>query len=226
MNLGQLKKKIIREFAKSPAKTCTLIALCPVALYFLVPLFLPAKSKVIASQKAQVIAPTANLSATAPLASDTAVPPPRSGPTWGQLNAWIEADARRLPGTVNQLQRDPFQAPVAVVEELPDSDELPVEDLGPPEFAEEAFAALRFKLTGTLLGRQTRSATINGRRYLEGEQVLPAKERIAAAGKRVFVLRQVGARHAILELNGQPFRLELPGNNGITVLRRPVATTN
>lgn len=224
MKLGQLKKKIAKEFAKSPAKTVVLIALCPVALYFVVPLFLPAKPLVDEAQRAKVI--TSNLApATMPLASISALASFSSGPNWQQLNRWMDADGRRKPGLIAADQRSPFQPPAIEVEDTVTVREDPVEEsVAGPAFSREAFAAMGFKLTGTLVGHHSRSATINGRRYLEGAVLTsaPNKPR-SSAGEKAFVLKHVGARHVDLELDGLSFRLELNAtsspSSGITVVR-------
>ncbi|MDP6467343.1 MAG: hypothetical protein QF918_06375 [Pirellulaceae bacterium] len=110
MNLGQLKRKVGREFRKSPAKTVVLIALCPVALYFVVPLFLRGKPKIDEAQRVKVIAPNFS-SSTIPTASIVPVSPVSLGPNWEQLIGWIDADLRRKSGTIAAEQRSPFQAP-------------------------------------------------------------------------------------------------------------------
>jgi hypothetical protein len=223
VNLGQLKKKVAKEFAKSPAKTITLIALCPVALYFIVPLLLPKKPKIDEEQRIKVIA--TDIQPTTTLATGAALVLPVSiGPTWEQLIRWIDADVRRKSGSIATDQRNPFQAPVVAAPDIVEDGGDPPEDtFAPPEFTQETFVALGIKLTGIVLGRHTRSATINGKRYVEGAEVSPIAE-------HVFVLTHVAARMAILELDGAQFRLKLDSSggrdNGITVVRRQASSPN
>jgi hypothetical protein len=229
VKLGQLKRKITKEFAKSPAKTVILIALCPVALYFLVPLCMPAKP-IDEARRAKVITPNFVPSATA-LASTSPVSSFGPGPTWTELNGWIEADRRRMPGTVAMDQRDPFQAPAVSREEGVAVDTIVTEQVTWPTVSQEAFAAMGLKLTGTVMGRNSRSATINGRRYQAGEIVTPmARERSANGSDYVFTLEDIGPLHAILEMDGARFRLELrpmqPVENGITVVRMPANSSH
>jgi len=236
VKLGQFKKKVAKEFAKSPAKTFALIALCPVALYFVVPLFLPKKPTIDEAQRVKVIAPNSKpVMATFATASATVTQLPVSvGPNWEQLNRWIEADARRKSGTIASDQRNPFQAvPVEMerTETVAANDDPPVEPVRPPELTQERFEALGLKLTGTMLGRRSRSATINGRRYVEGAKVSPVDEDgRASADGHVFVLKRVGPHLAILEMQGLQFRLELNAarglGTGITVVRKQRSLPN
>jgi hypothetical protein len=217
VKLGQLKKKVAKEFAKSPAKTITLIALCPVALYFIVPLFLPKKSEIDEAQRIKVIAPDF-VPATTLVMSAAPVLPVNVGPTWEQLIRWIDADLRRKSGTIAADQRNPFQAvPVKVTETVEANDDPREDPVAPPEFTQETFVGLGLKLTGTLLGRHSRSATINGTRYIVGAEVSRSDE-------HVFVLKHVEARLAILEMDGEQFRLKLNASKGlgkgITIVRR------
>lgn len=224
MDLGQLKKKIVREFSKSPAKTVILIALCPVALYFVVPLFLGTKPKVDDAQKAKVIttsiAPSTFLASASPSAP-TAGP---SAPDWRQLIRWIEADWRRTPGTVVAGQRNPFQSPAVEVDRNLTDDAESEKPVDTPAITQEALAAMGFKLTGTLVGRHSRSATINGKRYPEGTLVTPKLGGENAVAEQAVLLKHVGARHVILAAQGVRLRLELDATklpeNGITVVRR------
>ncbi len=232
MNLGQLKKKVSKEFVKSPAKTITLVALCPVALYFIVPLLLPKKPEIDEAQRVKVIAPDVQ-PATAPLSSTTATALPVSvGPNWEQLIRWMDVDVRRKSGTIAADQRNPFQAPpVVVTETVSVIDDPPEETFIPPAFTQENFEALELKLTGTLLGRHSRSATINGRRYVEGARVsrVTVEDR-NSVDEPVFVLKQIGPHMAILELDGLQFRLELNAargfGSGITVVRKQRSLPN
>ena len=216
MKLEQFKKKVIKEFVKSPAKTVVLIALCPVALYFVVPLCLP-KSQVNESQKIKVIASN-DVPAATPLTNVSSPLPLRTGPTWQQLDRWIESDWRRTPATVSASQRNPFQPTViegAAVETVTE----PEPQVVSTAMSQEAFAAMGFKLSGTLVGRKTRSATINGKLFMEGTPVTESEP--------IVLLKHVGMHHAILELNGQPFRLErhaAPSHGAdIKVLRQRVS---
>ena len=231
MELGQLKRKVGREFRKSPAKTVVLIAICPVALYFVVPLFLPGKPKIDDAQRVKVIAPNIN-SFTTPVANIAPVTAVSLGPNWEQLIGWIDADLRRKSGTIAADQRNPFQAPpVDSADNAAVNDDPPDESVDTPTFTQETFDAMGLKLTGTLVGRHSRSATISGRRYAEGATVTATpNERRAIAGEHALVLKQVGPRHAILEIDSVQFRLELdpaqaPGN-GITVVRRQSSSSN
>jgi len=230
VSLGQLKKKVIREFAKSPAKTIILISLCPVALYFIVPLFLPKKSAINESQKVKVIA--ANLDSTSPLVASKATASASSnGPTWQQVNDWIRIDPRREVGAIGMTKRNPFVVSRGEIEEDVEEVEMPQIAVATPAISQEMFAALKLRLTGTLIGSHSRSATINGRRYRVGESVKArAIENNISEDDHRVVLRHVGARHVILEIEDARFRLELQSSplrgQGITVMREANGESN
>lgn len=217
MNLGQLKKKVAKEFSKSPAKTIVLIALCPVALYFVVPLFLPNKSNVDPSLRAQVI--DANVQSKHPQSTTTTTSTSNqteadaagSGATWRQLNALIEADWRRTSGKLTQAERNPFGD---LVEETP---EKPVELKQPeaPVVSQEAFNSLQLRLTGTVVGGKSRWATVNGVRFQEGQEMAASlglnegrNPRDTTSQRVRLVLLLVAPDHAMVEFQGRYFRLD------------------
>src|SRR5687767_10500504 len=117
MSLQKLKRTLHREFTRNPAKSCTLLALLPVAGYFIAPLvwkqFPGTKGSGVAQATQIVVTDVASEAA-------TTIAAPQASARWHEIAKWIEKDARMKPATFASV-RDPFSPMTKTAE--PDDEE-------------------------------------------------------------------------------------------------------
>jgi hypothetical protein len=209
VSLGKLKRSFQREMARSPGKVWTLLALLPVAGYFIVPLIW----KQLPVSKDQ--------SATGPsvAAATVATIPELVGSAtsfrWQEVASWMAQDVRMKSASASEL-RNPFQK-VITPEELARKAELEAKEKiqAAPSLRPED---LGLQLTATIVGQGKRFATINGRLYAEGARVRIGQGVMApAAGsdQEAFVLKTVAKNYVLLERRGKPFRLQIAGSDDV-----------
>ena len=194
-------------------KTATLLALLPVAAYFILPLIwkqIPG-SKESSSQQASFVVPTAiagsgSMAATPQTALQTLQ-------HWQEIAAWIAKDARMKSADAPD-SRNPFQRATKVASvEAPPEQKGNEQNLMPPKLRPEEFG---LQLTVTIIGPAKRMATINGRLYPENATIKvnhgEGSETANATTDQSFVLKTVAKSHVMLERDGQLYRLSLAGN--------------
>ncbi|MFV1967749.1 MAG: hypothetical protein ACC628_20150 [Pirellulaceae bacterium] len=215
MNAAKIKKVVYREFTKSPAKTGFLLAMCPIALYFVVPLLLPEKSPKIKAgtdQRALVVPSDRPpfMPAVETIPTETA-----ARPAWQELLCWTEQDPLMRPAEWQSEWRDPFHAirsePVDDVEEeeetAPEPAAVQVVDKTPED--------LGITLTATVVGPQLRLATINKQTYREHDLIPVEEDSDDSLEPRVreptagFTLLKVDRRSVLLSRNGKEFELSI-----------------
>jgi hypothetical protein len=211
MSLGKLKRTLHREFMRNPAKSATLLALIPVAGYFIAPLLwkqLPFAKGGKPSQPSFVAA------AGAPIAGEpiAAVTGPLSLPRWQDVAEWIIQDKRMRPSTTVSL-RDPFRPTSTSKDDQPG---VEAESTAPaPSAASMRPEDCGLQLTATIVGTTKRLATINGRLYSENALVgidnHPGFSAEPPRADNAFVLKTVAKSHVVLERHGEQFQLRIAG---------------
>lgn len=219
MNRQRLLRILHKEFTRSPGKTAILLAMLPVAAYFIVPLFRSAEPK-----RAKVLLPSAvQLAPPAALTAAIAVPP-GDGDDWRSLYERIQADPYYRPATVTAV-RNPFLFPDRK-EELLLAEESDADEESETQPAPRPPADLR--LTGIVWGQGTRLATINGRTYAESDPIRAGDEGESAeddgeAEVDVWVVAEITRRDVLLARGGTRHRLRLEQPErviGISILDR------
>lgn len=201
VNLAKVKKGLQKELMRNPAKTATLLALLPLAAYFIVPLVWKkdAKTGGNVALAAAIVAPTA-----APFAASNFQP---GIPDWRQTSQWLAQDSRLRPRR-DFGERNPFAGatPPPVEESEPEAVDESVGTAAPVTPAE-----LGLQLSATVIGPRTRLATINGRTYAERAQIR-IKQMAGDDGSQPVLtmeLRSVAKNFVVLEYGGGIYRLPL-----------------
>lgn len=214
MSVSRLQKQLARDLKKSPKKAAALGLLCLVAVYFWAPLVMNYFSGKKPTEKDQaevavVAAAQAPTQAAATAGSAAAAREGLSVP-WKDLVKWMELDRRMMPAAASVGLRMPFGSLESGSQTIDDETLASTR----PGDADATPEQLGLKLSGTMLGGGRRVAVINGRPYAEGRP-------IALSENRVFVLKQVAARHVVLERQGERYELavaddkpSLAGNSG------------
>lgn len=214
MSLSRLKRTLQREFMRNPAKSVTLLALLPVAGYFVGPVIwrqLPSGTKgEQVSSKPSFLAAAGTEQMAVPSDKPTA-------PGWQDLAEWIALDLRMKPGVL-ATSRDPFH-PVL-------ESKNQVANAGPEEPKQPSAArSLRpedcgLELTATIVGPSRQLASISGRLYSRDARVrlgdhnantLDSQVEPADDGDDAFVLKSIEKTHVVLERQGERFRLTIRG---------------
>lgn len=168
VKIDKLIKKLKRELAASPQKAGALVLLVVVAGYFWGPLVMKwtGKGKISPTAAAPATIPVGPVDAIAAAAPAPAPTTPMLG--WQQLHDLLEKDPQARPTNLDPQWNDPFAVvitPVAeVVETTPkveSTSATPDENATPPEYI--------MTLTSVLVGRRSKTATINGKNYREGD---------------------------------------------------------
>jgi hypothetical protein len=201
VSLGKLKRTLHREFTRNPAKTYTLLALLPLAGYFVGPLLwkqLPSRGGESSPGAPAVVAEQGSLA----VASG---PPPI--PRWQDLAEWMRQDSRMRPAAARSA-RDPFR-PARTVAVRTEAERQPR-----PSAASQRPEDVGLQLMATIVGPTRRLATISGRLYTEDSRVPAQGARIAPAAEplpddQVFVLKTIARGYVVLERHGELFRLPI-----------------
>ncbi len=215
MGIGNLKRSLHRELTRNPAKSATLLALIPVAGYFIGPLVwkqLPFSKGGTTNQPTFLAVADNGASATTTATGTVAVASPQSLPRWQDVAEWIGQDARMKSSTAVRI-RDPFQ-PVSNAAELQRNAEQKAEQ-EPVAAASVRPEDCGLELTATIVGRAKRLATINGRLYSESARVnFENNDRSQAKtpqADNAFILQTVAKNYVVLERHGELFRLPIVG---------------
>lgn len=214
MNWGKLKRSLQREFKRNKAKTCVLLALLPVAGYFVGPVvwkMLPhSKSRGPAAEAATATSPTATASFVNVVPTVSVAVPATAA--WHDAADWIASDARMTAAPASGL-RNPFQI---AVNELQRSAGQESDHDARKEVSEELRRPEDFglQLTATIVGSRLRLATINGKQYRENATVMISNMEEAPSDPITtlvpgFVLKTVAKKHVVLEREGKLYQLQL-----------------
>jgi hypothetical protein len=208
VNLGKLKRTLERDFKRNPAKTGVLLALLPVAAYFIGPLFwkMIPKTGSDGATVGSVALPAAN--SLVPPANATS---PRAAP-WHEVAAQIASDSRMTSAAVAGL-RDPFQGEEKVLVQLAEQPIEPAQEVTEDPNEETRPEDFGLQLTATIVGEHLRLATINGKQYRENAK-LPILQSAEGApndiqGGAAFVVKRVAKKYVVLEREGKLYQLQL-----------------
>jgi hypothetical protein len=223
-------KRLKREFTANPKKAAALCLLLLVAIWFWAPLlqawFLPDANAPVVSAGATTGSPGSptmpnpgaspgNPAATAPMATAGSAPLPGTagaesakpfadGCTWQQIAAAIDADERMKPAVSLASRTNVFPAAPSPEEARMAATEEPVTEPPPAKLSPSEAGLV---LSSTIVGRNRRTALINGRRYAVGDEIKSAKE----GQQIVFKLLAVEPRQIVLENAGDRFLVKMPG---------------
>ena len=206
MSLGKLKRTLHREFTRNPAKSLTLLALLPVAGYFVGPVVwkqLPGSKE---NKPSGVAVATVDGAALATIAAASG---PSPLPRWQDVAQWIDQD-ERMKSSVTAGLRDPFH-PVKKIAETSDAERQTKEPT--PSAASLRPEDCGLQLTATIIGSGKRLATISGRLYSENSRVrFRSSDRSpndSPPDDDSFVLQTVAKNYVVLERHGELFQLPL-----------------
>lgn len=203
VDLAKWKRTLQREFMRSPAKTGTLLAMLPVAGYFIVPLFVKTSPTTASSTDSAPVSLVAPVVAAESTAATSEV-------SWRQLATLLAEDARMHP-TAAVGPRDPFR-PVASFAKPEDEGPNGTKPVVDPRQTPQDFG---LQLTATIVGQTRRLATINGHLYPESAEIpVPAAATAPEATTSEpirFTLRSVAKDHVTLERDGKQFELKVFG---------------
>jgi len=204
VDIGKLKRVLFKEFTKSPLKTGFLVAMCPVALYFIVPLCLPERAKAKRPEAEQV--QDLSYVAAHENSGQTVAATPSN---WNELAERMRNDGRMASADLGTFARNPFQLAGNSLDEESAEESETIEDME----EEDLGAAHGIVLTATIVSPRLQLATINGRMYgIQDDIVLSEDTLEGTSRKESFRLKEVGTRHAILARDGREILLELPNN--------------
>ena len=207
MSLQKLSKQIQRELKANPQKVGGVGVWMLVAVWFWLPLIFKkdessSSSSASSSTASQPTPAKATPATTAATTEPGKVEEPR--PRWQDLVAWIENDPDMKSFTFETLPdevRDPFL--VAVTPEQKQQQEeaaqVAVEEpvKMPPQPGE-----LGLRVSSTIIGKQRRTALINGRAYREGDA-------IEMDEGWVYVLSAIEKNHVVLACDGHEYQLAI-----------------
>jgi hypothetical protein len=210
VNWGKLKRTIERDFKRNPAKTGVLLALLPVAAYFIGPLcwkLLPKKGPEIAAVGTVALAPV-NSASQPPIPTTTAKP---VATRWLDVAAQIATDTRMASAALGGL-RNPFEGEANLPIDLTQQkNELPTESASDEQASRPEDFGLQ--LTATIVGKNVKLATINGKQYRENA-TLPIlhgsdSDATAAHDNSGFIVKRVAKKYVVLEREGKLYQLKL-----------------
>lgn len=168
VKIDKLIKKLKRELAASPQKAGALVLLVVVAGYFWGPLVMKWSGKGKMNPAAAAPATATAGPVDAPAAAAPAPVPTTLMLGWQQLHDLLEKDPQARPANLDPQWNDPFAVVITpvveVVETTPEVESVsttPDEITTPPEYV--------MTLTSVLVGRRSKTATINGKNYHEGD---------------------------------------------------------
>ena len=203
MNLEKLARKLRREVLGNPKKAVFLGLLLLVALYFWSPLVWGWFVKDEPPVEASAAVANSDFDPTLLAApSEAQSSPPEPAPThpWQLLVEWMKQDPTTTTAAGLSDRRDPFQSVEPEVAETRPEDESPtVEPVATPE-------SIGLELAGTLVGRDSSVALINGKAYRKGGKVVSTRN-----GESIeFELTEVHPRRIVLQRLGEQFELTIP----------------
>ena len=174
-----------------------MLALLPVAFYFIAPL--------LSGKTGKKATPLLASAAKLPLGDELAVADVDFSPEddWREVLQQISEDRYRSPGRLKR-SRNPFafapsaQPEIAADPLVEDEEAIIDADVGEPPTG--------LRLTGTVVGRGIGLATINGRNYRVHDEI--QSENRNRSGPP-WIVGRIRHQHVIVARNGQEFRLEL-----------------
>lgn len=189
-----------KEFKRSPGKSAVLVALLPVAAYFIGGPIL----KKSWSERPQAVA---NASPTTFLVSNTTAAtalPSNAEAIWPRVLDAVRSDPMMAPAT-GSTKRNPFMQ-LTVVDKATSVDED--DQARAAELAKVTPEEFGLRLMGTIVSSRMKLATINGRPYSLNETIeVPFAQGDEA--KQKFILVEVGEKHVVLNGKGELFRMTL-----------------
>lgn len=207
VNIQQLRSTLKKELLRNKKKSGVLGVLFLVALYFWVPLI----GGLFSGDDAE---PSVETATAAPSA---ATPTPAATNTKKQTKSqlgWKERLEQRkqnplmASATLDNLLRNPFSRTIQPKEKVIDPNA--VYSKRPPESLLK-----NLQLTGTIIGRRQRWATINGKTYEQNEIVeIPAPDAAGSENKETggfkFRIKSIAADSVELTRGGRTVKLDLP----------------
>ena len=209
VNVRKLRRVLYKEFTKSPLKTGFLVAMCPVAVYFVLPLCLPGKDK----PTRQSNRPLELTTSTQEQTTETV----EVDNNWAQLTATMTNDPWMVSAELPAAARDPFKR---LIDE-PEEREVPDDEPDKIASEQELVETYSIALTATMVTPRTRIATINGKTYRE-QELLELDDRGNGIQDQTVRLAEVGPRHAILDWEGKSIRLDLQRSQSGRIRIAPV----
>jgi len=203
VNLDKFVKQLRREAKRNPKKAGVLGLLAVVALYFWAPLVwgMIQSTEQTTAAEAETPAMAGGSSSPLPTGTESAPTTATASVPWQQLVEWRKQDILTTPVETPETVHDPFRVaqakPVELEQEEKQREKL--QALITPEM-------MGLKLTSTVVGPGRRVALINGKIFLEGQQIACGK----SGEEIVFDLVEVRARQAVLERDGKRFELTIP----------------
>jgi hypothetical protein len=213
VDFGKLKRTMVREFQRSPAKTCVLLGMLPVAGYFIGPLIWkqvrPTKTPALA------VARPVEIAAASPVGGAVAgATAGAAAVTWKDAATWMEMDSL-MQATIPPAARNPFQQAKSE-QDLANAKNASAGQLGQENALDNETRPedLGLRLTATMVGNRIRIATINGKQYQENALINAAaggapEVNAKPLGGDAFVLKLVDRKFVILERNGKTYQLQL-----------------
>lgn len=208
VNTSKLKKAIVKEFKRSPAKSITLLLLCPFALYFIAPLFKGVLPKSTKASAAVVPADSAPFVLPLPVLEPTTVEVANTN--WREIAQWMETDQLSQPVHAFTFARSPFVDPAAPGPESEADEAEEEQEAELPTTVQDILEEGYLTLTMTMLGKRRRLATINGKVFSEGD-VIPVTVERGLGRRELFKLNlaRVERRSAVITYNEETFQIEL-----------------
>ena len=204
MSSGNLAKRLQREIKASPQKAAVLGVLALVALYFWAPLLLGWVSG--GKSPAAAVALQDPASAAQPLTIATSDDTGASvGPTWQEIDAWIERDLMMKPAAADLLAHNPFHVQTDIVQ----TDELAAVEAAPDEAGQQQQSVTPVEaglvLTSTITGGKRPVALINGRAYARGSTIRGEGE----FGSTTFTLVEVRSKSVVLRQGDKTYEVKI-----------------
>lgn len=201
MSVQKLTKQLKRDLKANPKKAGLLALLGGVAVWFWLPLVMPAKEETpMTSPTAAVAAPTL-----APATAAAALSAPVAERRWQDLAQWIEQDPRMQPVGVTAasvVDRDPFEPKVEAAVAVVDAPQV---EVAPPKRRVTADDLKRLVLTSTFISGKRRVALINDEVFEVGSQFRMTPE-------LVFEVADVQPNRVVLSCDAERYVLELKGD--------------
>jgi len=245
VNTTAIGKQLVAELKRSPKKAAILGTLLVVAVWFWAPLvqgWLPGESSDREAPKKDTVADASD--------TGTKVDSPQNDKkttkqeSWRKVAQWIAADRRKQPAKLpTNMHTNPFGLvdPVLTAKAPEDNEEEEdnEEAAEPTTIIEVTPQSLGLQLTGTLVGRRTRLATIGGRTYRQGDKLRVTRNTQSGESYQpsrevdnetpiVFDVRIVDVNSAVLARGNKEYELRLnrfpASQEGYAVVRNQMET--